>query len=317
MSENNTLTFPPWPSFHADSLQDIVEPLRSSQVNYWTGSKGKQFEQSFADWIGAKMAISCSSGTAALHTIIGSMNIGPGDEVIVPSYSFIASSFAILQAGAIPVFCDVASDHTLDSNKVEALVTKRTKAIVVVHLYGVVCDMDPILDIADCYQLKVIEDAAQCIGGIYKGKNVGTLGHAAAFSFCQSKHFTTGGEGGMVTTNDEKLGWECRSFRDHGFDIQKKMDLLELEQSDFYIHNRIGFNYRMTEIQSIIGLNEIKRLDNWNLSKRRLFAAIYDEMFKDHPAIEHLPLNNAERKNAYWLYPIVFRASFIDRKSVV
>ncbi|EHT05224.1 aminotransferase class V-fold PLP-dependent enzyme [Klebsiella oxytoca] len=299
------LNFPVWPQFDDKNINDITEILRSGKVNYWTGHKGVQFEAAFSEWIGSQYSVSCSSGTSAVHIAVSSLNIGPGDEVIVPSYTFIATSFAVLQAGAIPVFCDVTADHTIDPSKIEALITKRTKAIIVVHLYGVVCDMDPIMAIAKKYRLRVIEDSAQCLGGRYKGKKVGTIGDVGTFSFCQSKHFTTGGEGGIVVTNNEELSWECRAFRDHGFDVKKKIDLLTLEEQTFHVHNRIGFNYRMTEIQSAIGINELSRFDNWNLPKRKEFAKIYDEAFIDMPEIHSIPFNSPDRENAYWLYPLV------------
>lgn len=301
--------FPAWPQFDDKNINDISDILSSGKVNYWTGNKGFQFEEKFSEWIGSKYAISCSSGTSAVHIAVSALNIGPGDEVIVPSYTFIATSFAVLQAGAIPVFCDVMSDHTIDPQRIEALITKRTKAIIVVHLYGVVCDMDAIMDIAKKYNLRVIEDSAQCLGGRYKGKKTGTIGDIGTFSFCQSKHFTTGGEGGMVVTNDENLSWECKSFRDHGFDVKRKIDLLTLEEQAFHVHNRIGFNYRMTEIQSVIGINELSRFDSWNLPRRKHFAKIYDAAFVDMPEIISIPFNSKERENAYWLYPLVLNSN--------
>ncbi|MDR3644909.1 MAG: DegT/DnrJ/EryC1/StrS family aminotransferase [Clostridia bacterium] len=307
--------FPGWPQFAQETFTDILEPLRTGKVNYWTGKKGMEFEQMWAEWVGAKMAVSCTNGTSALHIAIGSLGIGPGDEVIVPSYSFIASSFSIVQAGAIPVFADVSEDHTIDPKGIEKLITKRTKGIVVVHLYGVVCDMEPILEIAKKHGLKVIEDCAQCIGGEYKGKKVGTIGNAGCFSFCQSKHFTTGGEGGMVVTNDEDLGWEFRSFRDHGYDVRARMNLLALEEKLPYIHNRVGFNYRMNELQSVIGINELKRLDNWNLLRRRKYAAMYDKAFAGLTGVKALPVNTPERKNAYWWYPMLLDIDRLDCKA--
>jgi dTDP-4-amino-4,6-dideoxygalactose transaminase len=297
--------FPSWPQFAEKTLQDILEPIKNGKVNYWTGPYGMEFEEKFARWIGVKMAISCTSGTSAVHIAIASLNIGPGDEVIVPSYTFIATSFAVLQAGAIPIFCDVSEDHTIDPSKIEQLITPRTKAVIVVHLYGIVCDMDPIMEISRRHNLKVIEDSAQCLGGEYKGKKVGTIGNIGTFSFCQSKHFTTGGEGGMVITNNEDLGWECRAFRDHGFDVKKGFDLLGLEEKMPYIHNRIGYNYRMTEIQSIIGINELERFDTWNLPTRIRYANMYDEAFEHLEGVKGIPLNTPERKNAYWQYPIL------------
>lgn len=306
------MEFPNWPCFAEKTLKDIQEPLISSKVNYWTGKRGMEFERQFANWIGAEMAISCNSGTSAVNIAVGALNIGPGDEVIVPSYTFIATSFAVLQAGAIPVFCDTTEEHTIDPTKIEALVTPRTKAIIVVHLYGVVCDMDPILAVARKHGLKVIEDSAQCLGGKYKGKMVGTIGDLGTFSFCQGKHFTTGGEGGMVVTNDVDVGWECRAFRDHGFDVRRKFDLLALEEVSWHVHNRVGFNYRMTEIQSIIGINELERFDSWNMPRRKQYAKLYGELLKGVPEIASLPFDSAERENAYWLYPIVFDLDTID-----
>lgn len=298
------LGFPMWPQFNETMYADVEQTLRSGKVSYWTGKRGMEFEEKWAKWCGAGYAISCTNGTAALHIAIASLNIGPGDEVIVPSYSFIASSFSIVQAGAIPVFCDTTEDHVIDPTKIEALITPRTKGIVVVHLYGIMCDMDPIMAIAKKHGLKVVEDCAQCFGGIYKGKKSGTIGDVGCFSFCQSKHFTTGGEGGMVVTSDEDTAWECRSFRDHGYDVKTRMNMLALEQKLPYIHNRVGFNYRMTEMQSVIGLHELERFDNWNMARRKQYAAMYDEAFKGLDGIERLPLNTPDRQCAYWWYPI-------------
>ncbi len=304
--------FPMWPQFAPETLVDIQEPIANGKVNYWTGKKGMEFEEQFREWAGATMAVSCTNGTAALHIGISALGIGPGDEVIVPSYSFIASSFAVVQAGAIPVFADVTEDHTIDPASIEKLITKRTKGIVVVHLYGVVADMGPILEIAKKHNLYVIEDVAQCIGGEYNGKKAGTIGDVGCFSFCQSKHFTTGGEGGMVLTMNEDIGWECRSFRDHGYDVRQRMNMLALEEKLPYIHRRVGFNYRMTEIQSIIGINEMKRFDNWNLARRFEYAAMYDKAFEGLKGIKKLPVNTAERKNSYWWYPMVLDLDALD-----
>ncbi len=304
--------FPMWPQFAPETLEDILEPIKTGKVNYWTGKKGMEFEEAFAEWVGAKMAISCTNGTAALHIALASLNIGPGDEVIVPSYSFIASSFSVVQAGAIPIFADVTDDHTIDPDSIEKLITSKTKAIVVVHLYGVVCDMKRILEIAKKNNLKIIEDCVQCFGGEFNGVKAGVIGDVGCFSFCQSKHFTTGGEGGMVVTNNEDTGWECRSFRDHGYDVRQRMNMLALEEKLPYIHNRVGFNYRMTEMQSVMGINEIKRFDNWNLAKRLKFAKMYDEAFSDTKGIKKLPVNTSERKNSYWWYPILIDLDKLD-----
>ena len=306
------LGFPMWPQFAPESAREIAGILESGLVNYWTGPKGLEFEERFCEWSGAKMAVSTTNGTAALHVGISSLGIGPGDEVIVPSYSFIASSFAVAQAGAIPVFADVTEDHTIDPKDVESKITERTKGIVAVHLYGVVADMGAILEIAKKHSLYVIEDVAQCIGGEYKGKKVGTIGDVGCFSFCQSKHFTTGGEGGMVVTMDEDIGWACRSFRDHGYDVKERMNMLALEEKLPYIHTRVGFNYRMTEMQSTIGVNELKRFDDWNLARRYEYAAMYDSAFAGLTGIGKLPYNSGDRKNAYWWYPIILDTDKLD-----
>lgn len=297
--------FPMWPSFEESTIAKAMEPLRSGRVNYWTGPVGQQFEKKWAAWIGAGNAISVSNGTAALHTAIAALDIGPGDEVICPSYSFIASSFCILQAGALPVFADVTEDHTIDPKGIESLITEKTKAIIVVHLYGVICDMDAIMAIAKKHGLKVVEDCAQCFGGVYKGKKAGTIGDVGCFSFCQSKHFTTGGEGGMVVTSDDDLAWECRSFRDHGYDVKERMNLLELEGKLMYIHKRVGFNFRMTEMQSVIGICELERFDSWNLPNRKRNGKMFIEALKDHPLVLHSPVDTEERQNAFWWAPFV------------
>jgi len=296
----NTLT--PWPRFDENAIKAVEQVLRSGKDNYWTGPKGMEFEKKFAAWQGSRFAISTSSGTSALHVALSALGIGPGDEVIVPSYTFIASSFSIVQAGAIPRFADVnLDDHCISVASAEKLVNERTRAIMPVHLYGNVCDMDPIVAFAKKHDLFVIEDNAEAFGGVYKGKKTGTLGHIAACSFCQNKTFTTGGEGGMVTTDDEDLAWNARSFRDHGYDVKERLHLLELEQKLPYIHNMVGWNYRMTEMQSAIGLTELERMDTWNMPNRRRNAHIIIDAVKDLPQIKYLPVDTPERQNGWYV----------------
>ena len=291
-----------WPQFDDKAISAVQEVLRSGKVNYWTGPKGMEFERKFAVWQGSKYAISASSGTAALHIALSALGIGPGDEVIVPSYTFIASSFSIVQAGAVPRFADVnIDDHCISVESAEKLVNERTRAIMAVHLYGNVCDMDNILDFARRHNLFVVEDNAEAFGGVYKGKKTGTLGDIAACSFCQNKTFTTGGEGGMVTTDDEDLAWRARSFRDHGYDVKQRLSLLELEQRLPYIHNMVGWNYRMTEMQSAIGLAELERIDTWNLPRRRRNARIIIDSIKDLPRVVHAPIDTEERRNGWYV----------------
>jgi dTDP-4-amino-4,6-dideoxygalactose transaminase len=292
----------PWPKFDENAIRAVEQVLRSGKVNYWTGPKGMEFEKKFAAWQGSRFAISASSGTSALHVALTALGISPGDEVIVPSYTFIASSFSIMQAGAIPRFADVnLDDHCISIASAEKLVNKRTKAIMPVHLYGNVCDMDPIMAFAKKHKLFVVEDNAQAFGGVYKGKKTGTLGHVAACSFCQNKTFTTGGEGGMVTTDDEDVAWNARSFRDHGYDVKERLHLLELEQKLPYIHNMVGWNYRMTEMQSAIGLAELERMDTWNMPNRRRNAHIIMDAVRDLPQVKYLPVDTKDRQNGWYV----------------
>jgi dTDP-4-amino-4,6-dideoxygalactose transaminase len=293
---------PHWPSFDEAAIRAVEATLRSGKVNYWTGKRGMEFERRFAEWQGSRFAISTTNGTAALHVSLTALGIGPGDEVIVPSYTFIASSFSIVQAGAIPRFADVnIDDHCLSVASAEKLVNERTKAVMPVHLYGNVCDMDPLRAFAQKHRLFIIEDNAEAVGGVYKGKKTGTLGDIAGCSFCQNKTFTTGGEGGMVTTDNEDVAWLARSFRDHGYDVKDRLNLLEMEQKLSYIHNLVGWNYRMTEMQSAIGLAELDRMDTWNLPRRRRNARIILDALKDEPLILHRPIDTPERQNGWYV----------------
>ena len=291
-----------WPQFDEKAIQAVQDVLRSGKVNYWTGPKGMAFEEKFAAWQGSKFAVSTSSGTSALHVALTALGIGPGDEVIVPSYTFIASSFSIVQAGAVPRFADVnLDDHCISVASAEKLINERTKAIMPVHLYGNVCDMDPLLALARKHKLFVVEDNAEAFGGSYKGKRTGTLSDIAACSFCQNKTFTTGGEGGMVTTDDEELAWKARSFRDHGYDVRERLNLLEIEQKLPYIHNVVGWNYRMTEMQSAIGLAELERMDTWNMPTRRRNAHIIMDAVKDLPQVKYMPIDTEDRQNGWFV----------------
>jgi len=291
-----------WPNFDEKAIKAVEEVLRSGKVNYWTGPKGMLFEKKFAEWQGSKYAISVATGTAALHVGLTALGIGPGDEVIVPSYTFIASSFSVLQAGAIPRFADVnKEDHCISIESAEKLVNERTKAIMPVHLYGNVCDMDKVNAFAKKHKLFVIEDNAEAFGGSFKGKKTGTLGDIAGCSFCQNKTFTTGGEGGMITTDNEEYAWIARSFRDHGYDVKQRLSLLELEQKLPYIHNMVGWNYRMTEMQSVIGLAELERMDNWNMPTRHRNAHIIIDRIKDLSQVLHTPIDTPERRNGWFV----------------
>jgi dTDP-4-amino-4,6-dideoxygalactose transaminase len=291
-----------WPQFDERAIRAVEAVLRSGKVNYWTGPHGMEFERRFAQWQGSRYAVSAATGTAALHVCLAALGIGPGDEVIVPSYTFIATSFSVVQAGAVPRFADVnLDDHCLSAESAEKLVTPRTKAVIPVHLYGNVCDMERIDAFARKHGLAVIEDNAEAFGGSYRGRKTGTLGRMAACSFCQNKTFTTGGEGGMVTTDDEDLAWEARSFRDHGYDVRERLNLLALEQKLPYIHNRVGWNYRMTEMQSAIGLAELERMDDWNMPRRRRNAHILMDALGALGQVKYLPIDTPQRQNGWFV----------------
>ena len=212
-----TAPLPPWPYFEDEEIQAANAVLKSGKVNYWTGTEGREFEKEYAAYVGTKHAIALANGTNALELALWALGIGPGDEVITTSRTFIASASCIVMRGATPVIADVDLDsQSITAETIERAITPRTKAIIPVHLAGWPCDMDPILELAKKHNLKVIEDCAQAHGATYKGRPVGSMGHINAFSFCQDKIMTTGGEGGMVTTNDKALWEKAWSAKDHG-----------------------------------------------------------------------------------------------------
>jgi dTDP-4-amino-4,6-dideoxygalactose transaminase len=287
--------FPPWPQFAERTFTDILEPLKSGHVASWSGAKGVEFESRWAAWAGVPHAIACSSGTAALHMALLACGVRPGDEVIVPSHTFASTSLAVLHAGAVPVFCDVAEDQTVAPSAIGPLLTARTRALVVVHLYGIPADMERIIPVARRHGLRVVEDCAQATGAEVQGRKAGTLGDAGCFSLSMVKHVSSGGEGGMVVTASDPIAGICRSLRNYGRERAADGD---------WAHARVGFNYRLTEIQSIVGMNELARLDSWNLPRRRGFARIYDHAFSGLYGVRALPLNTPQRLNAYWKYPL-------------
>jgi dTDP-4-amino-4,6-dideoxygalactose transaminase len=197
---------------------------------------------------------------------------------------------------------------------VEDKITDRTRAIIPVHLYGNVCDMDAIMELAEKHDLMVLEDAAEAYGATYRGQKVGTIGHAGAVSFCQSKTFTTGGEGGMVLTDDEDVAWLCRSIRDHGYNVKERMRLLEMEAKLPYIHDRVGYNFRMTEMQSVIGLCELDRMDSYHLKRRRELGTYLTEKLQDIPEVLYLPPHDdGVVENGFWVYPVVLDIDSIGK----
>jgi dTDP-4-amino-4,6-dideoxygalactose transaminase len=293
--------FPPWPHFFDDEIAEVEKVLREGRVNYWTGTRGREFQESFARFCGARHGIAVMNGTAALHVALAAAQIGPGDEVIVPPRTFIATAFSVLHQNAVPVFADIdPRTQNIDVHSIRERITERTRAIICVHLAGLPCDMDPIMELAAEFDLKVIEDAAQAHGAKYKGKLTGTLGHIAAFSFCNDKIITTGGEGGMVVTDSDEMAEIARSFKDHGYEERERRNLLELEALYTYIHHRMGYNYRMTEMQAAIGLKALEKLE-WNLSRRRENARYLSDRLSRHDALIP-PFESDDFEHAYYKY---------------
>ena len=296
-----TEPFPPWPHFFDDEIEEVQKVLREGRVNYWTGTRGREFQERFARFCGAKHGIAVMNGTAALHVALAAVQIGPGDEVIVPPRTFIATAFSVLHQNAVPVFADIdPRTQNIDVESIRERITDRTRAIICVHLAGLPCDMDPIMELAAEHDLSVIEDAAQAQGGRYKGRSTGTLGHIAAFSFCNDKIFTTGGEGGMVVTNSDEMAEIARSVKDHGYEEVERRNLLELEALYTYIHHRMGYNYRMTEMQAAIGLKALDKIE-WNLRRRRENARYLTEHLSKHEALTP-PFDSEDFRHAYYKY---------------
>jgi dTDP-4-amino-4,6-dideoxygalactose transaminase len=261
--------FAPWPYFEADEIQAAAAVLRSGQVNYWTGEEGRLFEAEFARSVGTKYAICVANGTVALELGLQALGIGPGDEVITTSRTFIASASCVVMRGARPVCVDVDVDsQNITAETIRPAITPRTKAIIAVHLAGWPCDMEEILNLAAEYDLRVIEDCAQAQGAMYKGRPVGSLGDVAAFSFCQDKIMTTGGEGGMLTTNDSAAWERAWSFKDHG----KSYDAVYRRKHDEgyrWLHESFGTNLRMTEMQAALGRVALTKVPRWVEARRR------------------------------------------------
>ena len=275
--------FEPWPSFTQEEADAVSQVLLSNKVNYWTGQECREFEKEFARFAETRYAVALANGTVALDVALKALGIGVGDDVIVTSRTFLASASSIVTAGANPIFADVELDsQNISAQTIEAVLTPNTKAIICVHLAGWMCDMDPIMQLAADKGLYVIEDCAQAHGAKYKGKSAGSIGHVAAWSFCQDKIMTTGGEGGMVTTNDETLWKKMWSYKDHG----KNFDSIYNKQhpSGFrWLHDSFGTNWRMMEMQGVIGRIQLKKMPEWTAKRlanmEKIYAAFADSSY--------------------------------------
>lgn len=262
----------------------------------WISSEGpfiKEFEKKFASRVNRKHGIAVTNGTAAIDAAVDALGIGPGDEVILPTFTIISCITQIVRCGATPVLVD--SDPitwNMDVSQIEAKITKRTKAIMVAHIYGLPADIGPVLDIAKRYGLKIIEDAAEMHGQTYKGQPCGSFGDISTFSFYPNKHITTG-EGGMIVTDDDELAKTCRSLRNLCFQPHKR-----------FVHERLGWNLRMTNMQAALGLAQMERLDEF-VERKRHMGGRYTELLKDLPGVQ-LPLQRTDyADNIYWVYGLV------------
>ena len=292
--------FAPWPSYTSEEAEAARRVLLSNRVNYWTGTECRSFEREFAQWIGTEHAVSLSNGTFALEVALKALGITSGDDVVVTPRSFVASASCVVSAGARPVFADVDREsQNITAQTIRRVLTPDTRAIICVHLTGMPCDMDPIMRLADEYGLKVIEDCAQAHGARYRGKMVGSIGHIGAWSFCQDKIMTTGGEGGMVTTNDRELWSKMWSSKDHG----KSWDAVyerEHPPGFRWLHESFGTNGRMLEVQAAIGRIQLCRMTEWH-AKRTENAARLREVCLRSPAVRVME-ENPDFVHAYYRF---------------
>jgi dTDP-4-amino-4,6-dideoxygalactose transaminase len=269
--------FSPWPSFSEEEADAVRDVVLSNKVNYWTGQECREFEKEFATWAGTEYAVALANGTVALDLALVALGIGRGDEVIVTPRTFLASVSSIVNAGAIPVFAEVDRDtQNITAQTIQAVLTPRTRGIICVHLAGWPCDMDPIMELAALHDVKVIEDCAQAHGAKYKGRPVGSIGHIGAWSFCQDKIMTTGGEGGMVTTNDRTLWLKMWAFKDHGKSWEAIYE--RDHQPGFrWLHESFGTNWRMLEVQAVIGRIQLRRMAQWRASRINYAERIWSQ----------------------------------------
>jgi len=290
----------PWPFFGEDEIRAAMDVLRSGRVNYWTGNEGRLFEREFAEFTDCRYAIALANGTVALEAALRALGIGPGDDVITTARTFIASASCAVAVGARPVIADVDRDsQNITAESIRAVLTRKTKAIVAVHLAGWPCEMDEILALAQEHGLKVVEDCAQAQGATYKGRPVGSMGDAATFSFCQDKIMTTAGEGGMLTTNDRNVWRRAWSYKDHG----KDYDAVYARKHPVgfrWVHETFGTNWRMTEMQSAIGRVVLRKVPQW-LEMRQRFASILNENLAEIPGLR-ITLPPAKIQHAYYKY---------------
>jgi dTDP-4-amino-4,6-dideoxygalactose transaminase len=292
--------FAPWPSFTEEEVDAVAEVVRSNRVNYWTGEQGKSFEREYAEWTGTNHAIAMANGTLALDIAWPMLGIGPGDEVITTPRTYFASASSIVMAGAKPVFADVDPDsQNITPRTVAPLIGPRTKAIECVHLAGWPCEMNGFVDLAQAHGLKLVEDCAQAHGAAVGGKSVGSFGDINAWSFCQDKIITTGGEGGMITLDDGDLWKRAWAYKDHG----KSWDAVHSREHPpgfRWLHESWGTNWRMTEMQAAIGRVQLRRMPQWHEERRRNAMRLADGL-ADLDGLR-IPLPDEETEHAWYKF---------------
>lgn len=301
-----------WPCFSQIEADAVSKVLLSNKVNYWTGEEGKKFEKEFSEWCGTKYAVALSNGTVALEIALRALGVGPGDEVVVTPRSFIASVSSVINVGAKPIFADVdLNSGNISPSSISDSVSNKTKAIICVHLSGFPCEMDEILDIAVKYDLFVIEDCAQSHGAMYKNKRVGSIGHIGCWSFCQDKIMTTGGEGGMISTNHESLWQKIWAFKDHGKNFKS---VHEVKHSPGYrwLHDSFGSNFRMTEMQSAIGRIQLTKVDEWNRIRAKNARTLIESLRKFDSLIT-IPKLNEYSIHAWYKFNIYLKKRGLAR----
>ncbi len=300
-----TAPFPFWPQYEPDEVEAVTAVLRSGKVNYWTGEEGRRFEQEYAAALDTRYAVAVANGSVALELALYALGIGRGDEVIVPSRTFIASASCVLLRGATPVFADVDRDSgTITAASADAALSPRTRAIITVHLGGWPCDMDPILEYARDRHIHVIEDCAQAHGAVYKGRAVGSLGDVNAFSFCQDKISSTGGEGGLLTTGNEQWWQRAWSYKDHG----KSYEAVYRRQHPAgfrWLHESRGTNWRLTESQAALGRVLLRKLPA-QVERRRRNAALLHEGFARIAALR-VPVPPTGVLHSYYKFYVYLR----------
>ena len=298
--------FSPWPSFTEEEANAVRDVVLSNKVNYWTGQECREFEKEFAAWADAKYAIALSNGTLALDVALKALGVCVGHDVIVTPRTFLASASSVVTAGANPVFADVdLNSQNITAETIEKVLTPNTKAVIVVHLAGMPADMDPIMALADKHGFAVIEDCAQAHGAKYKGRSVGSIGHVGAWSFCQDKIMTTGGEGGMVTTNDKALWSRMWSYKDHGKSFEAVYER-EHPPGFRWVHESFGTNWRMMEMQAVIGRIQLRRMADWTKARQEN-AAKLDAVATKYPVLRLVTVpedcEHAEYKHYFFVNP--------------